>query len=103
MLRILYLGRRRRVLRPRWSGGPRTSPRAETQWYQANGPTSKWSHENPKDEQDPNKPKFDPRLLSPKELEIVQYALRLMVAASRPPAETVEAEVERWPENESEA
>jgi hypothetical protein len=58
---------------------------------------------DPKDEPDPNKPKFDPRLLSPQQLELVQYALRLMVAASRPPAETVEAEVERWPENKSEA
>ena len=47
---------------------------------------------NPKDEPDPNKPKFDPRLLSPQQLEIVQYALRLMVSATRAPGDPEPAE-----------
>ena len=49
---------------------------------------------NPKDEPDPNKPRFDPRLLSPKELEIVQFALRLMVSATRAPGDVVETDQE---------
>jgi hypothetical protein len=50
---------------------------------------------DPKDEA-PIRPKFDPRLLSREQLEIVQYALRLMVGASPVPGadETV---IEREP------
>jgi len=48
---------------------------------------------NPQDEPDPNKAKFDPRLLSPQQLEVVQYALRLMTQATRGPSD-VEAAVE---------
>jgi hypothetical protein len=50
--------------------------------------------------------KFDPRLLSPEQLEIVQYALRLMVQASRVPdvGETVIEQDARstWNEGEDE-
>jgi putative transposase len=48
---------------------------------------------DPKDEA-PAKPKFDPRLLPREQLEIVQYALRLMVGAMRGPGETSEIEAE---------
>jgi hypothetical protein len=41
---------------------------------------------DPKDEA-PIKPRFDPRLLSREQLEIVQYALRLMVQATRGPGD----------------
>jgi len=42
---------------------------------------------DPLTEKDPNKPKFDPRLLSPQQLDIVEYALKLMVQATRAPGE----------------
>jgi hypothetical protein len=42
---------------------------------------------DPKDEPDPNKPKFNPRLCTPKELEIIQFALQLMVRATRAPGD----------------
>jgi hypothetical protein len=42
----------------------------------------------------PIKPRFDPRLLPREQLEIVQYALRLMVGAMRGPGETSEIEAE---------
>jgi hypothetical protein len=56
---------------------------------------------NPKDEPDPNKPRFDPRLLSPQQLEVVQYALRLMVQATRAPGD-VETVIEQGPDEPSE-
>jgi len=40
---------------------------------------------DPSKEKDPNKPKFDPRLLTPQQLDIVEYALKLMVQATRAP------------------
>src|ERR1700722_6095833 len=58
---------------------------------------SQWVYENawgkakeydPAREKDPNKPKFDPRLLTPQQLDIVEYALKLMVQATRAPGET---------------
>ena len=41
--------------------------------------------DDPSKEKDPNKPKFDPRLLTPQQLDIVEYALKLMVQATRAP------------------
>ena len=40
---------------------------------------------DPSKEKGPNKPKFDPRLLTPQQLDIVEYALKLMVQATRAP------------------
>ena len=48
---------------------------------------------DPKDEPDPNKPRFDPRLCTPEQLEIIQYAMRLMISATRAP-DDVESVVE---------
>jgi hypothetical protein len=42
---------------------------------------------DPKDEPNPSRPKFDPRLLTPEQLDIVEYALKLMVRATRAPSE----------------
>jgi len=47
---------------------------------------------DPKDEQDSQRPRFDPSLLSPEELNLVEMALRLMVKATRTPGEPVEIE-----------
>jgi hypothetical protein len=38
---------------------------------------------DPKDLPDANRPRFDPRLLSPEQLDLVEHALRLMVSATR--------------------
>jgi hypothetical protein len=38
---------------------------------------------DPRTEPDINKPKFDPRLLSPEELNVVEFALRLISRATR--------------------
>jgi hypothetical protein len=72
---------------------------------------SQWIYENawgkpkeydPSAEKDPNKPKFDPRLLSPQQLDIVEYALKLMVQATRPPTGIAEGETGRSDESEPE-
>jgi hypothetical protein len=47
-------------------------------------------------EEGPAKPRFDPRLLSREQLEIVQYALRLMVQATRAPGD-IDMEIEQEP------
>jgi hypothetical protein len=52
---------------------------------------------DPRSEPDMNKPKFDPRLLSPEELNTVEFALRLMVKAMRIPSESGEGDAE-WPD-----
>lgn len=39
---------------------------------------------DPKDEPDPNRPRFDPRLLSPEQLDLVERGLRLMAQATVP-------------------
>ena len=72
---------------------------------------SQWVYENawgtakeydPSKEKDPNKPKFDPRLLSPQQLDIVEYALKLMVQATRPPTGIAEGETGRSDEGQPE-
>ena len=55
---------------------------------------------DPKDELDPKRPRFDPRLLSPEQLDLVEYALKLMVQATRAPTEIVEVKAERPDEGE---
>jgi hypothetical protein len=51
---------------------------------------------DPSKEHGPNQPKFDPRLLSPQQLEVVQYALRLVASATRAPGD-VETVIEQKP------
>src|ERR1700722_1239832 len=50
---------------------------------------------DPRTEPDSDRPKFDPRLLSPEQLDLVENALRLMVAATRRQSETVEVAMQR--------
>ena len=57
---------------------------------------------DPRSEPDTNKPKFDPRLLSPEELNIVEFALQLMVKATRPPPKFGDVDAECLDEGASE-
>lgn len=58
---------------------------------------------NPKDDADPNRPRFDPRLLTPQQLEFVETALRLMMRATVAPGHFVEAAAEQPDEAEPES
>jgi hypothetical protein len=53
-------------------------------------------------EADPNKPKFDPSRLSPEQLNLVEYALKLMVQATRAPGEATVIEQPGSDEGQSE-
>jgi hypothetical protein len=57
---------------------------------------------DPKDEPNPSRPKFDPRLLTPEQLDIVEYALKLMVRATRAPSEIAAVGAGRSDERELE-
>ena len=50
---------------------------------------------DPKDGPDPNRPKFDPRLLTPEQLDFMERALRLILQATRAPSDTFDVEVKR--------
>ena len=55
---------------------------------------------DPKDEPNPSRPKFDPRLLTPEQLDIVEYALKLMVRATRAPTGIAEVGTGRSDESQ---
>jgi hypothetical protein len=57
---------------------------------------------DPKDEPNPSRPKFDPRLLTPEQLDIVEYALKLMVQATQAPNGPAEVGTGRPGESELE-
>jgi hypothetical protein len=56
----------------------------------------------PKDEPNPSRPKFDPRLLTPEQLDLVEHALKLMVQATRAPTGLAEVRTGRPDESEPE-
>ncbi len=57
---------------------------------------------DPSKERDPNPPRFDPRLLTPEQLDLVEHALKLMVQATRAPNGPAEVGTGRPGESELE-